>query len=458
MFKKSLFILTIVMLILAACAKPTTSAPATSAPAQATAAPAEKVTITMWEGSNGDYDQKLQDDFVKTFNDAHPNVNLVLTFQQDIERQVSTALQAGSAPDVFTTPGPFLMFGYQAGNQILALDDYAKQYGWNDKILKWALDASMIKGSLYSVPVQMETLVLFYNKTLLNKLGMQPPTNLQELEAVCDAATKAGKWCFSAAAPVDGFWAPEVWDNYIGSDIIYKAMSNQIKWTDPAIVSAVQLSKDWMDKGYFSGSYNKVSAMTYDNLLPPVANGDAVFMPNGAWAFSSVAEASKTSGQEWDWMAWPSLNPAINSVYDLSIGDSVAINAATKHPAEAAMVVDWLYNDRARAAKIIEDMDFSQWVVPLKFQSTDFSSATDPRLTRYLQDFTSVTGAGRFGYTFWTFLPSDINNDWVEAQLDNVWGGKMTPEDFLVGLQAAYDKDYAAGLVNPVPEPSGIKK
>ena len=50
----------------------------------------------------------------------------------------------------------------------------------------------MVDGSLYSVPAEVETLVLFYNKTLFEEHGWQLPKTMDELVALSEEIKAAG--------------------------------------------------------------------------------------------------------------------------------------------------------------------------------------------------------------------------------------------------------------------------
>ncbi|MFN8452340.1 MAG: extracellular solute-binding protein [Anaerolineae bacterium] len=62
---------------------------------------------------------------------------------------------------------------------LLPLDDYAAQYlAGADAFVPWAMSLSNVNGKLYSLPDQLETLILYYNKTLFEEHGWtpQPPS------------------------------------------------------------------------------------------------------------------------------------------------------------------------------------------------------------------------------------------------------------------------------------------
>jgi raffinose/stachyose/melibiose transport system substrate-binding protein len=58
-------------------------------------------------------------------------------------------------------PGPSFVFEMAAANLILPLNDYAAELGWNDTFVPWALSLGEVDGTLYSLPNELETLILY---------------------------------------------------------------------------------------------------------------------------------------------------------------------------------------------------------------------------------------------------------------------------------------------------------
>ena len=102
---------------------------------------------------------------------------------------VNTALASGTGPDIiFYDAGPGYA-GVLANADLLSpLDQYAAQYGWGDKIAAQSLEATSLNGSLYGLPLQVDLIGMYYNKTLLDKEGWQVPQTVEDLKAFCAMA------------------------------------------------------------------------------------------------------------------------------------------------------------------------------------------------------------------------------------------------------------------------------
>lgn len=442
-------------LALSACtnaAVPAT-APTAAAPA-ASAGTGEKVKVSWWtENLEDKYQKALQENFVKTFNDANPDIELELKFTDQLDEVLRTAVQAGAGPDIIQTPGPAFVAEYLAAGHIANLDGYNKVYNWDKQIFKWALEAGKLDGKLFSVPLTYETIVLWYNKKTLADNGWALPTNSAELEQIGEAA-KAKKIALfvSGNAGWKGVneWLVSAWyGNYAGADNVYKALTQQAKWDDPLFVEAIAQLNDYMQRGYFRGSKESYFATDFPEIGADLATGKGLFDVSGTWSFQTRPDEFKDNPADWDWAPLPSLRDGVPPSFPIGIGSTLSISSKSKNPDAAAKVLAWVYGDAKRAAKIIHDVP-GEWVVPIELAATDFPSGTEPRFIRALETIASSSKSGNYGYTTWTFWPKK-SDQFIIEQMDSVFSGKMTPAEFSQKLQAQYAQEAADKQLPPVP-------
>jgi raffinose/stachyose/melibiose transport system substrate-binding protein len=265
----------------------------------------EKAVITFWVEAPAEERRKVINElFRDTFNAAHPNIDLQLTYTEDLDRVLRTAMQAGAGPDIVSTPGAGFILEYVIAGHVAPLDDLAKQYGWQDKLLPWAYESGIVQDHLYSLPLTYESMIVFHNKTLFETKGWKVPTNREELEAIFDACVADNIHPF---VYTNSEWKPATehligmfYDHYAGADNVYKALIGEKKWTDDEFVGAMELMNDWFQKGYYSGSIDNYHALTGEDIWSMLANGKGAMMMTGTWSFQTVDEFFGESGQEWD--------------------------------------------------------------------------------------------------------------------------------------------------------------
>jgi len=374
----------------------------------------EKAKITFWVEAPAEERRKVINELYRdTFNAAHPNIELELTFTEDLDRVLRTAMQAGAGPDI------------------------------------------VVQGHLYSVPLTYESMIVYYNKTLFETKGWGIPTDREELETLFDACVADDIHPFvytnSGWKPATEHLIGMFYDHYAGADNVYKALIGEKRWTDDEFVEAMALMNDWFQKGYYSGSIDNYWALTGEDIWSMLANGQGAMMMTGTWSFQTVEEFFGESGQEWDWFPMPSLRQGVKPVYALATGQTESLNAKTKHQLEAGAALDWLYNDKKRALNISSSFNFGEWMVPLHYTADDFPAGTDPRVVRFFVDFAKVTGRGDYGYTTWTFWPAKTEV-FLWEEYDAVLTGDMTPAEYQARAQELFDEEVAEGKVPPVPK------
>src|SRR5882757_3396964 len=140
--------------------------------------------ISLWYQRGGTPEQQrvLQKDLVAPFNAANPGSPLTLDVRSSGgDRQIRMAVLAGKGPDIVMTPGPSYALSLIQSGHLLPLDAYIQKYHLDQRILPPVLKTGFYNGHMYALPRTFETMVLYYNKTLFEKNGWQPPKTLAEL-------------------------------------------------------------------------------------------------------------------------------------------------------------------------------------------------------------------------------------------------------------------------------------
>jgi len=410
-----------------------------------------KTKVVWWtEGFSTDNNQWVIDNFVNPFNASQDAIELEMVFQpaEELNSLLRTAIQGDQAPDILQTPGPAYVKEYYDAGLLTSMQAFSEQYGWGDKLLPWALATGSFDGELYAIPLTYESLILLYNKTLFEEKGWTPPTNLAEMEALAAEMEAAGIVPISYGSadwnPTHEHLVGIYYNNYAGPENVYAALNGDMAWTDPVFAESLNLlNQHMLDKNWYSGGLENYYAYGTDDMFNVLASGEGAMMLTGTWNFRNAVDFFSDSGSEWDWAPLPVLSDNLeNYNYQLAVGGTLSINAASEHPEAAAQVLEFLLSDRARVLTVASGYGFGEWVVPLSYTEEDFPTDTDPRVVRFFADFAQVTGEGRYGYTTWTFFPVDANlHVWKAMEL--VWAGDITVEDYLAQQQALWDEARA---------------
>jgi raffinose/stachyose/melibiose transport system substrate-binding protein len=421
---------------------------------------AQEAPVTVTLGLFGpvyDADERdfIQREFADSFNAAHSDVKVEIAYQEN-QDSVRTALQAGEGTDIIVSGGPAWTAEFAAAGRLVPLDDYAAKYGWREELLPTFYDTGLFEGQLYGLPLTYESMgMVWYNKSAFEQNGWQPPTTREELEGICEAARQAALLCFTDGTLdvtfVNLFWVGEMLHAYAGADKVYEALSGQRRWDDPVFVEAIALMKEWMDRGWINDGAEGYFSVDFDTSWALLGDGGGVMLNQGSWGFDTAPNAFAESGQEWDWFMLPPLRDGVERGFELSVGDSLAINANSPHPDAAAEVLDWFFNDKARALRITQEFAFGQWFVPLKWTRDELAATgADDRYLRYIDAFNERSEAGKIGYTIWTYWPPR-SQTYITQELGSVLFGDVSPEEYLAGLQEIFAEEMAAGQAMTVP-------
>ena len=169
---------------------------------------ADPVTVTFWDlqWGNADY-QTVAQKLVDQFNTENPDIHVDLTivpWTNWFETFV-TAVASGSAPDV-STGASFQPNYFYAQDAILPLDDMIAQMkadGSLADIPEANLEAYHVDGHYIALPWAVDFAGWYYNKDILAKAGVKPPTSWDEFRAAAKAATGNGVYGVLSSGDMD---------------------------------------------------------------------------------------------------------------------------------------------------------------------------------------------------------------------------------------------------------------
>jgi raffinose/stachyose/melibiose transport system substrate-binding protein len=409
-------------------------------------------TIQMWFGTTGG--STVAECLIKTAIDpfnAQGGTQVEATLQANGWDATRTALAGGAGPDVVTTPGPSFAFELAQAGQLLSLDQVVTEQGWDQRFVPWALNLGKVDGQLYSIPNEVETLVLYYNKTLFEEHGWTPPKTTDELMTLSAQIQEAGLVPFAHAnqewRAANEWFVGEMMNHVAGPQKVYDALTGAAPWTDPAFVDALTKLNHMQQEGWFMGGLDRYYTTATADANAAFGNGDAAMKIEGTWW---VADGHTFFGEEagnsndWDWVPVPSTTG--DAIYDLGIGSTHSINANSEYPQETAQFLTYFHSAETQGRLAVE---CGRAPSPVTIPAENLSGL-DPRYGAILTAMNEASAANNYGYTTWTFWPpkSDI---YIYEEVEKVWAGDMTVEEYLQGLQTLFDQEKTAGDIPPIP-------
>ncbi len=285
--------LVLAVLLVAASLVTACGATPTAAPPTPTKAPAAPVNITFWYsigGANGDALRAMAD----TFNKSQSAVVVEATYTGsygDTAQKVTAALETKTLPNSGLVAAAPLFTGREKNYKIL---DYMNGPDGLDKDDFWPVlwDYNIYGGKISSLPFNNSTPVMFYNKDLMKKAGLdpaKPPQTWDELKAQATVIkTKLGA---EGVIPI----------NFDSPDWMLKAFILQnggkimnADATDVAFASP---------EGYEAMTFWK--SLIDEKLMPPAQHksvSDVFIGGKVAFVYSSTGNVGKVlAGAKFDW-------------------------------------------------------------------------------------------------------------------------------------------------------------
>lgn len=441
---------------LTACvpAMPEPIAPDQPAPTAPAPVDAEVVELTFWIGVGGGGAEQAEcviTNVVDPYNAQTPGVRVEGVLQANLWDVTRTAVAGGGGADVVTTPGPSFVFEMAKAGQLLPLSAYAEKLGWGELFAPWALSLGMVEGELYSVPHELETLVLYYNKTLFEEHGWQAPTTMDEMMALADTIAAAGIIPFSHAnaewRPSNEWFVGEFFNAVAGPDAVYQALIGEKPWTDPVFVESIELLNRLQLDGHFMGGLDRYYTATGDERYTAFGDGKAAMNIEGTWAMEDWPQyfgEAAGNNNDWDWVPVPSVTGQAN--FTLGIGSTFSINTASPNPDATADFLTYYFLPETQA-RLLGVCRFAPAPVALDIGDLE---GLDPRVAAVFAALTAASDEGNYGYTTWTFWPPK-SNVYIWEEIERVWAGDITTEQYLQGLDALFQEELAAGDIPPIP-------
>ncbi|MDF3039830.1 MAG: extracellular solute-binding protein family 1, partial [Thermomicrobiales bacterium] len=320
---------------------------------------------------------------------------------------------------------------------IIPLADMAEQYGWYDRVAAAAMEQAEIDGELYALPLEIDLIGMYVNKTIMDENGWETPETVDELIAFCGAASEAG-YLPIAFANNPGWQAFHQFtytsNNMIGPDAMQALLfNNEGRWDSPEQIQAIKsFFVDMRDAGCFS---EDVNALTYDDGNALFFTGEAVLHSTGSWLMPLIAE--EMTDFEVEYVPFPALEGGQGRFWDTGLGSAWMVSSKTEHQEIAGEFLDFLISPEV--AKIWAE----QANTPIPVQLDTENLEVSPLLLSVLQVLDqAASGEIQLGYNIDVLAPAEFN-DVMQSGFQSILAGDKTPEQQAADLQAAWETALA---------------
>jgi raffinose/stachyose/melibiose transport system substrate-binding protein len=327
-------------------------------------------------------------------------------------------LNSDEVPDVMQTNKGNGTAGLYAKEGLLTnLSAVAKERGW-DKILSPSVQMTcrynekglMGEGDLYGITTYGEFVMVYYNKDLFDKFGLNVPTTLEEFEKVCDTfvANKIVPFAVGGSSqwPVTQNWFELVLykaDRKLVNG--YQMLAKDVDLKGEAFLFGTQKLADYAKKGYFDPN---VTGIDYDGANQGFVQQLYPMSLTGSWMYKWTIDQVKFN---WDVFLMPNKKLNIGSG-----GNLFVVPAKAKNKDLAYDFIDLTLGADSQIAMA------NAGGLPV---NADLSKVTDPKSRRQVEVFMSLVKNDAL-----SFYP-----DWPVPNFMEILGGNL--QELLAGSKDA---------------------
>lgn len=400
-------------------------------------------TISWWSWNPDDTNSPA---WIDSFEAEHPNIKVEHRFIQysDYVNAVRLAATSNSGPDVFGLQVGALTTQFAPVTADLApLAEKNIGADWKDKLLQ--TEQLEVDGKQVGLPWMITGGgLLWYNKTLLDKVGVKPPSTLEEWKSTCQKVEAADLTCFVQGAKDD--WVNiDVYQsiiNQISPGSFYTAVKGETPFDNPDSVRAFDVWKSLFDEGIVQKG--ALGMTEYPDANDEFNKGKAAMIALGTWQDSNMTTSSlKTSAETYGDqitkqvflpVPFPDVVGGAKETGRLFGGPDVgwAISAKSEKKDAAFTFVQWLTSSE----KAQQQMAKSTQTPALKSVPVDVSDLVDPELMKPVLAEQAAQINNLIG-------PRQIPNADVQTALgqalSSVASGQMTSAEAAASVQQAVD-------------------
>lgn len=389
--------------------------------------------VDFWQGAEGEWMKAS----IAAFQAKYPNITVQRTVKDwsAIMDTLTLRLDEPGAPDVVTVNNGWQSMGRLAkGGLIVNLDPYADAYGWKKTIPSTILrqeqfttdGKTMGEGAMWAAPsARVQNIGIYYNKKLIQQLGLPEPATIEDFETVAAAAQAAGITPIAYGQtdkPIAPLFALSdvLGDKDAISSAVYGKAGTDLATT--GLGKAAQRLSDWEKKGWLMANYQGLSSTDANAKF---LAGKAVF----DFYYSGLVPNDQKNRQDFGYLQLPQAGGSA-IVATGAPADNMAIGIRCEHKDAAALFLDFLMSKEA--AQITADHGYMPSLHEVTIPQSDpliVQEATAAQKTE--------ADNGYVPYFDWT-TPTML--DTAASQMQLVLAGKTTPD----GLVAAAQKDFDA--------------
>ncbi len=397
-FKKVL-LLSLALFALVACGTKTTDTPKED----------EAFTVTVWTHPYVGADlkpelEKVYADMTAQFVEKHPKATVV--FEEipwaNREQKITTTLAGGAGPDIFyLIPDQLTQFADQG--IITPINDVLPDMDLSD-FSETSISAVTYQGKLYGLPMLREAQTFFYNKEILDELGLDStnlPKTWEEFTAWGEKAVAAGYYArnYEGGNTLNSTLYPLIWQ--AGGEIVDD--KNNIQINEAKAVKAFEFINDYYQRGFIAKD-----SITESNHTPLFLEGKIM----ASWGAGAHLQMLR-EGKQFEYVIGEPLKDEVQATFGTT-GTFVISNISKNKEMAAELLSLMTDTDNMRAFNKVTNY------IPPRESATDLFK--DDAELQQIAKYAEIARPGVINAKARVFMPD------IQAKVQAMFEGTLTPQ------------------------------
>jgi len=385
-----------------------------------------------------DVEKQQWEKAVNKFKELNPGVNVnVANGDVQVESgKLPTLLQSGvNPPDaILMNAGPGRVAVLSDVNLIQPLNKLYEENNWKDQLRPFAYDLISGEEKIYELPHMLDAIGIFYNKDVYEQNGIEVPTTKDEFIKALQKLKDAGVSPITVGARngyAIGWLFGVMLESVAGTEKVEDLLYGNGKWNDPEVVKVAEMMADWVKKGYITKeSVTQTQADSKFRFLSKKAAMEA----EGTYLITDLVDQKLQSSVNSFMM--PSFIEGKTAKPVGGIGLTWVIPTKAKDVDLAAKWFNFIVSkDYSNIVLNLPDYNF----VPASKASVGMVPAGEVLKTS-MKDIENGSG-----YNPSVFIGVEAKEAYYQ-NLQGLVGGLTKPKDAMNNIEAAAEKDRAAGF------------
>ncbi|SDI67446.1 ABC transporter substrate-binding protein [Alteribacillus bidgolensis] len=306
----------------------------------------EDVVLEFWIHQTGEDETNVYIERIDDFNEAHEDIHVEAEVIIDdgasaYSDSINAALVAGNLPDVMAVDGPYVASFADAG-VIQPIDEFVDEET-KEQYVDSIIEQGTYQNELYSLGAMEASVMLYYNKDILEEEGIEPASSLEDAWTWDELMNNANQLTTDDRYGLNLFMDYDVgeWLTFMGAPLIWSNGGELIS-EDGTVVDGHLNSSENIESFEYIASLFEDGVVSESPGQTQFEEGKAALALGGPW----IAVSAEDAEMNWGMMPYPYVGEKVSPSGSMAY----AVTSITDHPQEAAELMKWMTNEESSIA------------------------------------------------------------------------------------------------------------